>query len=128
MVIALPDTLHRVSTLEFAKKKVHILLEKPMGVSKQDCIDIASAGEANNIMIAVGHVLRYMPLYQTVKSIIDSGEFGQVVNIRHVENIGYYHFAHSYVRGNWRSEEESTFSLMAKVYIMCIECIFNRPL
>jgi hypothetical protein len=33
-----------------------------------------------------------------IKEIIDSGTLGQVVNINHTEDIGFWHFAHSYVR------------------------------
>ena len=47
-------------------------------------------------------------MYQAIKEIIDSNELGEVVDIQHNENIGYYHFAHSYVRGHWRDSKKSS--------------------
>lgn len=59
-------------------------------------------------------MLRYSPYNKAVSEIVLSRELGQLINIVHVEPIGYFHFAHSYVRGNWSKEEESCFSLMTK--------------
>ena len=49
-----------------------------------------------------------------IRQIIDEGLIGDVVTIDHRENILWWHFAHSFVRGNWRNEKSSTFSLLAK--------------
>ena len=85
-----------------------------MSVSEEDCKEITAACEENGVFLAVCHVLRYFPPVVKIKEIIDSGVIGDVMTINHTENVGYWHFAHSFVRGNWRNEAESTFSLMAK--------------
>ena len=59
-------------------------------------------------------IYRYFPPVIKIREIIDSGVLGDIITIDHWENIGFYHFAHSFVRGNWRNEAESTFSLLAK--------------
>src|SRR6185295_13359132 len=45
---------------------------------------------------------------------LDSGALGRIVNVQHLEPVGFYHFAHSFVRGNWHREADSSFSLLAK--------------
>lgn len=49
----------------------------------------------------------HSPFFERLRQIIASGQFGPVVSIQHNENIGYYHFAHSYVRGPWNNEQTS---------------------
>jgi predicted dehydrogenase len=59
-------------------------------------------------------VLRYTSFFQQLKDIIDSGEIGKVVAIKHAENIGNFHMAHSFVRGNWRNDQLSSPIIMQK--------------
>jgi predicted dehydrogenase len=65
-------------------------------------------------MFAVCHVLRYTKYTAALRQIISSGEIGDIVSIQHLEPVGYWHQAHSFVRGLWRNEAESSFMLLAK--------------
>jgi predicted dehydrogenase len=64
--------------------------------------------------VAVCHVLRYAPFFRELKRLVDSGVIGRVVTIQHNENIGNYHFAHSFVRGNWRRQDQASPLMMQK--------------
>ncbi|MEN6385051.1 MAG: Gfo/Idh/MocA family oxidoreductase [Phycisphaerales bacterium] len=114
VIIATPDNQHLEPAIAFADKGYNILLEKPMTQTEKGCRDITEAGLRNNIIFAVCHVMRYTAYSQKLKSLIDSGVIGELISIQHLEPLGYWHQAHSYVRGNWRNEHESTFMLMAK--------------
>ncbi|XP_051895097.1 uncharacterized protein zgc:154075 isoform X1 [Pristis pectinata] len=114
VIIATPDKQHKEPAVAFAEKGYHILLEKPMAVTVDDCKDIVAACKKHNVILSVCHVLRYSPVIIKIKELLSQGVIGEVVHIQHLEPVGFYHFAHSFVRGNWRNEQESTFSLMAK--------------
>ncbi|RVE70358.1 hypothetical protein OJAV_G00063590 [Oryzias javanicus] len=114
VLICTPDRLHKDPAVAFAKKGYHILLEKPLATTAEDCRAIVEACVQSNVMLSVGHVLRYDPVICKIKELIDAGVVGDVVHIQHLEPVGFYHFAHSFVRGNWRNEAESSFALLAK--------------
>ncbi|XP_053173197.1 putative oxidoreductase YteT isoform X2 [Scomber japonicus] len=114
VLICTPDRLHKEPAVAFAKKGYHVLLEKPMATTAEDCTVIVEACIQSGVMLSVGHVLRYDPVIHKIKELIDAGVIGDVIHIQHLEPVGFYHFAHSYVRGNWRNEEESSFALLAK--------------
>lgn len=66
-------------------------------------------------------VMRYSPYSQEISEIVQAGRLGRLINLVQVEPVGYYHFAHSYVRGNWAKEDKSSFSLMTK----SCQCVFT---
>ena len=114
VVIATQDKMHTDPAVAFADMGYDVLLEKPMAPTEAECRKIVESAERNGIMFAVAHVLRYTKYTRKLKEIVDSGRIGEVISIQHLEPVGYWHQAHSYVRGSWRNEAESTFMLMAK--------------
>ncbi|KAJ1964527.1 hypothetical protein GGI12_001372 [Dipsacomyces acuminosporus] len=114
VLVCVLDSLHYEVAVAFAKKGYHILLEKPMATELSECYEVYQAAKDNDVILAVCHVLRYSEYNRKVKEIVDSGILGDVVGIQHMEPVGSYHFAHSFVRGNWRNEKETSFSLMTK--------------
>lgn len=114
VIIATPDHLHRDPAIAFAAQGYPMLLEKPMAPQVADCEAIVAAVEAAGIPFAVCHVLRYTDFTRKLKEVLDAGTIGDIVTLQHMEGVGYWHQAHSFVRGNWRNEAESSFMLLAK--------------
>ena len=114
VAICTQDNLHEAPAIACAKCGYHILLEKPMAPTAEACRNIVAAVKEAGVMFAVCHVLRYTKYTEAVRNVIQSGEIGEIMTIQHLEPLGYWHQAHSFVRGNWRNEAESSFMLLAK--------------
>ena len=108
------DDDHTEPAIKAMELGYHVLLEKPMSNSEDECRRIAEAAERTGRVLAVCHVLRYTPFYMTLKDLIDRGEIGQVTAVNQIENVGYWHQAHSFVRGNWRNTAETSPMLLQK--------------
>jgi predicted dehydrogenase len=114
VVIATQDAMHAGPAVAFAGLGYAILLEKPMAPTEADSRRIAEAAEAAGILLTVCHVLRYTPYTRVLKALIDSGRIGDIAAIQHLEPVGWWHQAHSFVRGNWSTEADSSPMLLAK--------------
>jgi predicted dehydrogenase len=114
VIIATQDAEHAEPAVRLAGQGYHILLEKPMATTEADAERVVTAAERAGTMLAVCHVLRYTPYTRTIRRLLDDGRIGTPVNVQHLEPVGWWHHAHSYVRGNWRREDESGPMLMTK--------------
>lgn len=92
----------------------HILMEKPISPSLAECIRLRDLAHTYRRSVTVCHVMRYTSFFQTIKEAIESGAIGAVKAIQAIENVGYFHQAHSFVRGNWRRGEETSPMILAK--------------
>lgn len=114
VVVATPDRQHTEPALAFLERRLPLLLEKPMAPTEDEAAQIVAAAERAGVVVCVAHVLRYSPYTQVVKERIAAGAVGDVVSVEHLEPVGWWHQAHSYVRGNWRREDTSSPMLLAK--------------
>lgn len=80
--IALPNFLHRDAAIRSAEAGKHILIEKPMGLVPADAEAIAAACENSGVACGVAFVAREAPAYRLARSIVTSGEIGDVTGFR----------------------------------------------
>lgn len=114
MFITTQDRQHVGHAIPALEKGYHILLEKPISPELEECREIVKVAKRCERKVVVCHVLRYTPVYRKVKEILDSGVLGDIVNIVASENVGWYHMAHSFVRGNWRNSDLSSPMILQK--------------
>ena len=112
--ICTQDAQHIDMALKAMEIGYDICLEKPAATNMEDCIRIRDMANKLGRKVMLTHVMRYAPFYQYIKNIIDDGNMGEVVSINQTENIAYWHFALSYVRGPWRNMEDSSPTIIAK--------------
>ena len=113
-LICTQDRMHFEPTMKALELGYHVLLEKPMSPDPKECLEMGAYSEKHQRVFTICHVLRYTPFFQTLKKLLQEGRIGQLISIQHNENVGYWHQAHSFVRGNWRNSKETSPMILAK--------------
>lgn len=128
-LIATMDNMHYEPALKAIDLGYNLLLEKPVAQTVQECIDIALAAEKKGVQVLVCHVLRYAPFFKKVKELVMNDVIGDVLSVIQVEAVGNIHQSHSYVRGDWHREDETTPMLLAKCChdLDIIQWIVDKP-
>ncbi|NOU69415.1 gfo/Idh/MocA family oxidoreductase [Paenibacillus sp. LMG 31461] len=109
------DALHVETCLPLLAHGYDILLEKPIGISREEVIELLIAAKQYERKIMICHVLRYAPFYQEIRKRIASGDIGDILNIQTAEHVSYHHMSTAFVRGKWSNKEASgSTMLMAK--------------
>lgn len=113
-IIALPDLLHCAAAEEALNRGFHILLEKPIGCSLEECERVKQAQRRTGLLVLAGYVLRFSAYYRQLKQVLRSHAIGDIVSIHHLVAIGYGKAAHAFCRGNWGREADGTTALVQK--------------
>lgn len=113
-LVCTQDNMHVEPAVAAMRAGYDILLEKPISKSADEMKRLVNASKETGRRVSVCHVLRFSPFFNKLKELIDNGAVGQLVHIVQTECVAFWHFAHSYVRGNWRNEEQSSPVILAK--------------
>ena len=112
--ICTPDRLHYQPAIKALELDYDLVLEKPIAPTLEECLSIKNIAEEKGRLVQICHVLRYTDFFKTIKSFVDSGELGKIIHYDHSENVSYWHFGHSFVRGAYKNKETSTPIVLAK--------------
>lgn len=114
LLVATQDKDHVGHCLKGFELGYDIMTEKPLTDKREECEILLEAQRKAGTKALVCHVLRYAPAFLKAAEIIDSGAIGKLVAIDALERVGFWHQAHSYVRGNWRNTEIAAPMILAK--------------
>ncbi|KAI4112789.1 MAG: hypothetical protein LQ345_006112 [Seirophora villosa] len=98
------DGMHADAILGLRVLNLHMMSEKPLATTLQDCLNIYKAlqpphAPSPKAVFSIGHVLHYSPHNMLLrKLLLEDGVIGEVLSIEHAEPVGWWHFSHSYVR------------------------------
>ncbi len=121
--IVVPSNLHHEMGMAVLSAGKNLLLEKPMGVSVEECDDLVRAARERGLLLAVGHELRLSSLWSRVKEMIDAGFVGEAQYVlvelsRNPYRLGSDGWRYDISRvGNWILEEPIHFFDMARWYL-----------
>ncbi len=129
VIIATLDNQHAGPAIASLGRGWHVLLEKPLADTLDDCRLIAAMQETSKRIVAVCHTLRFMEGFRKVRQIVAAGDIGAIIHVEHMEAIGHLRYVHNYVRGRWAREKDNTFLLLHKCShdIDYISWLFSDP-
>jgi len=81
VLIALPHDLHYECGMYFARRKKHVLMEKPLCNTEEECLRLIEACEEEGVVLMCAYPLRYRPGVLKMKELADSGEYGRIMQM-----------------------------------------------
>jgi predicted dehydrogenase len=113
-ILATGDTLHVTPALAALDQGYHLLLEKPIAPTFEDCVRVVEAAEQRRRILQIAHVLRYTSFYTRALEVLRSGRLGRVFTLDMKEHVAHWHMVHSFVRGKFRNRELAAPIILAK--------------
>ena len=90
VILNLPHFLHCEAAVFFLEKGLHVLVEKPMANTVEECDKMLEAAKRSGKKLAVGHVQRYFNANRAVKDCISSGRLGKLIMYEERRTTNYF--------------------------------------
>ena len=105
-----PNALHYPMSMAALEAGKAVLCEKPLTVTSKEAKAMVALAAKNNLANAVCHNLRYYPVVQHIRRIIESGELGEILHVQGTYSQDWLLYETDY---NWRIETERNGALRA---------------
>lgn len=77
VVVSTPNFTHLPLAREIVAAGKHLFLEKPCGVTREECAEMIQLADRTDKVLMIDHELRYSPFFQQIKALVDAGEIGR---------------------------------------------------
>ena len=114
VLVCTQDRMHFAPVMAALERGYDVLCEKPMSNDRQELLAMGAKAAQTGRVLSIAHTLRYSPFFMKLKELLEGGAIGQLCAVQHMESVGYWHMAHSFVRGNWRREDETSPMILQK--------------
>jgi UDP-N-acetyl-2-amino-2-deoxyglucuronate dehydrogenase len=104
VLIVSPVFLHAEQVIRAARTGRHILCEKPMAPTIEDCDRMLRAVDENGVTLMIGFARRFDKSLQLIHTLLDQGRLGQLFHI-HAETSWCHD--HSPLGFNWRQSRQT---------------------
>lgn len=118
VAIASPNDCHAEQAVAFLNAGVHVFLEKPMGISPEECDRVLAAWRRSGRNLGIDFEIRVSPFARRIKALLDSGEYGQLRRIEYLHHQGAWLASGN---GLWRIRPEKSGGLLLECPIHYID-------
>ena len=80
--VSTPVHLHCEQVIAAAERGLHVLCDKPMALTPQECTEMIAACDANNVHLQLCFLFRFHSCFQQIRTWVDEGRFGRIVHGR----------------------------------------------
>lgn len=114
LINASNDGVHFASTMAGLETGYDVLLEKPIASTLAESVILVQTAARLQRSVWVTHTLRHTEFFQAVRRLVQSGRLGDVVTVKHSENVSWFRMAHSFVRGFYSNCETADPMILSK--------------
>ncbi len=117
LVIAAPAELHKHLALQVIAAGKHVYVEKPLALSVTDGEIMRDAAKQAGVLLMVGHLLQYHPVFAALREMVKAGDLGKLR----------YAYSHRLSMGKFRLEEDAFWSLAPHDVSMILALFGEAP-
>ena len=124
--VCIPTYLHRQVVVDLLNRGYHVLCEKPMALSFEDCRAMLAAAESAGKELMVGQCLRFYPGFEWIKQALDEKRYGKVLGAF----FGRFSSPPSWAQNNWFAQADRSGGAVTDLHIHDIDMLrylFGEP-